>query len=191
MHIKNFFKKLRTIRKRYIVAVVTGLAIAVPVIASAGFGPSRPVFDWNNPADRVGSINGPVFNSFINTPTYGDERAFVDARDSNVPKAFADTVDVQPDQEYTVRAYVHNNANQDTNDAAHDFKGVAKNTTVRFKVLAGVANANEVTGYVSADNIAPGYPTNVYDTVKLKNDTKTFSLEYVAGSARIENNAHP
>lgn len=189
MSIKNIFNKLRTVRKRYIVAIATGLIIAVPIAAHAGFGPNRPVIDWNT--NKVGSIDGPVFNSYINTPSYGDERAFVDARDSNVPKAFSDNVDVQADKEYTVRAYVHNDANQDYNDAAHGYKSVAKNATVRFKVLSGMGNANEVTGYVSADNIAAGYPQTVYDTVKLKNDAQLFSLEYIAGSARIENNTHP
>jgi uncharacterized repeat protein (TIGR01451 family) len=192
MKMNKLFNKLKNIRKRYIVAVVTAVAIAVPAIALAGFGPNRPTFDWNNPADRVGSVNGPVFNSFINTPTYGDERAFVDAKDSANTNTggFADTVNVQPGSEYTVRAYVHNNANQDLNASG---KSVAHNVHVGFNVLPGVANGNEVTGTISADpsNIAPGFPSTVYDTVKLKNDSQAFSLQYVTGSARIENNAHP
>ena len=201
MSMKNFFKKLTSFRKRYIVAALVGLsvAVAVPLAVKAGYGPNRPVFDYSKPCnpndgdpyDRCGSLTGPVFNSFVNTPSYGDERAFVDARDSNVPKAFADTLSVEAGKEYTVRAYVHNNANQGTNDAEDNFKGIAKNTTVRFKVLEGVSTGNEVTGYVSADNVAPGFPSIVYDTVKLQNSSKPFSLEYVAGSARAETNAHP
>lgn len=183
---KKLFSKLKNIRKKYVVAVVTALAVAIPAVAIAGYGPNRPVFDWNNPADRQGSLTGPVFNSFINTPYYGNERAFVDAKDSANTNTggFADTVDVQPGKEYTIRAYVHNNANQDTNNTV----GIAKNTRLRFKILPGAANGNEVTGYITADNATPQM---VYDTVKLKNDTQLFSLDYVPGSARIENNVHP
>ncbi len=196
MNITNLFKKLKQVPKRYIVAVVAGLAIAVPIAVNAGYGPDRPVFDWNNPADRIGSAVGPVLNSFVNTPTYGDERAFVDAKNATNtnPGGFADTVDVVPGQEYTIRAYVHNNGNQDLNDAAHDFKSVATNTRVHFKVLPGVANGNEVTGYISADNAVDrnGNPLRtVFDTVKLKNDNQAFSLEYEPGSARLESNVHP
>lgn len=183
---KKLFSKLKNIRKRYVVAIVAALAVAIPAAAIAGYGPSRPTFDWNNPADRKGSMTGPVFNSFINTPQYGNEQAFVDAKDATNtnPGGFKDTVDVQAGKEYTIRAYVHNNANPETNPGV----GTAKNTRVRFNVLPGVANGNEVTGYISADNSAPKI---VYDTVKLKNDAQAFSLEYVPGSARIENNAHP
>lgn len=187
MRITKLFKKLGSLPKRYLAGIAAGLVIAIPLAVNAGYGPNRPTFDWNNPADRQGSTTGPVFNSFINTPSYGDERAFVDAKDSanTAPGGFADTVDVAADKEYTVRAYVHNNANEDTNASG---LGVAKNTRVRFKILPGLANGNEVTGYISADNATP---TMVYDTVKLKNDTQAFSLEYVPGSARLESNAHP
>jgi uncharacterized repeat protein (TIGR01451 family) len=190
MKIRNLFTKFNKVPKKYLVAAAIGLAILVPVAVKAGYGPNRPVFDWNNPAQRVGSLNGPVFNSFINTPTYGDERAFVDAKDSANTNTggFADVVTVEPGKDYTIRQYIHNNANQDTNA---DGKGVAKDVNVRFKVLPGQANGNEVTGYISASNVAAGYPGTVYDTTKLKNDNQAFELEYVPGSARIENNAHP
>ncbi len=187
MKIKTMVQKIKNLPKRYFVAAALGLAVAIPAVTLAGYGPNRPTFDWNNPADRGGSMNGPVFNSFVNTPYYGDERSFVDAKDAanTTPGGFADTVNVDSGKEYTIRAYVHNNANPGTNASG---VGVAKNTNVRFKVLSGTANGNEVTGYVSADNATPQI---VYDTVKLKNDAKAFALEYVPGSARIENNAHP
>lgn len=192
MRITKLFKKLRKLPKKYIVAIAAGLAIALPIAVHAGFGPNRPVFDWNNPADRTGSTIGPVFNSFINTPTYGDERAFVDAKEATntSPGGFADTVSVQPGKEYTVRAYVHNNANQATNNGV----GMAKNTRIKFKILPGMANGNEVTGFISADNAIDrnGNPLRtVFDTVKLKNDTQAFALQYVPGSARLESNVHP
>lgn len=190
MKIRNMFKKFSKVPKKYLVATAVALAILVPVAVNAGYGPNRPVFDWNDPAQRAGSMNGPVFNSFINTPTYGDERAFVDAKDSanTSTGGFADVVDVQPGKEYTIRQYVHNNANQGTNASG---QGVAKDVNVRFKILPGQANGNEVTGYISASNIAEGYPSTVYDTTKLKNESQAFELEYVTGSARVENNAHP
>ena len=48
--------------------------------ANAEFYPNRVPFDYNkacdptdnDPYDRCGSLDGPVFNSFINTPSRGD-----------------------------------------------------------------------------------------------------------------------
>lgn len=198
-NIRRLFTKLRTKMSRKTTIFVSSVALLVALvsgIAYAGYGPNRPVFDWNNTADRVGSLNGPVLNSFINTPVYGDERAFVDGKDSSVtqPGGFQDQIPVQAGNEYLIRMYVHNNANQTTNDAAHNYIGVAKDTKVRFKILPGMANGNEITGYISADNAIDrnGNPLRqVYDTVNLKNDKSAFELQYVKGSAKIENQAHP
>jgi hypothetical protein len=65
------------------------MILAIPVLAMA-WGPTRPTFDYNkydqsdptcraasNDHGRCGSMNGPVFNSFVNVPGYGDERNFV------------------------------------------------------------------------------------------------------------------
>lgn len=188
MSIKNTFNKLRSLPKRYTLAIATGLVIALPIIAQAGFGPNRPVFDWNNPDDRKGSLTGPVFNSFINTPTYGDERNFVRVADvvagqSPVDANFSESKTATAGKEYWIRTFVHNNANQSTNDTI----GVAKNTRVSVDIAEGTANGVDVLADITADNATP---QKVWDTATLVNDNTAFSLSYVPGSAKIYNPAH-
>src|SRR5690606_16837369 len=129
-------------------------------------------------------LNGPVFNSFINTPTYGDERNFTTASPAGTAQ-WRDGNTVTPGQEVEVRVFVHNNANVETNDEDSNFVGVARNTRVRIAIPDGVANGFDVTGYVSADNAKP---KQVYDSTPLTNANQAFDLEYVPGSAKIFNN---
>ncbi len=161
------------------VATITGAAYA-------GFSPAdRPVFDWNNPSDRKGSIAGPVFNSFVNTPDYGDERAFFDASGTAEDGTYKDVLPyVTQDEDgiITLRTYVHNNANQTTNDGV----GVAKNTKVRIDLPTGTDTMLRMRSYISASNASP---VEVSDTTELV-DTKSFSIEYVPGSAKIFNGNH-
>ncbi len=185
MSMKNLFNKLRNAPKRYVAAIAVGLAIALPVAVSAGFGPNRPTFDWNNPDDRKGSLTGPVFNSFINTPTYGDERNFVRvaevvAGQSPVQANFSETKTATAGKEYWVRTFVHNNANQSTNNGV----GVAKNTRVSVEIASGTANGVDVLADITADNATP---SKVWDTATLVNDSKAFSVAYVPGSAKLYN----
>src|SRR3982751_4507845 len=91
--------------------VAATMALAIPVVAFAGYSPSnRPTFTCSAPT----VCNGPdhvVFNSFTNAPNYGDERAFLDSKDAANAAAggFADSVSVHDGEEILVRAYVHNN----------------------------------------------------------------------------------
>lgn len=198
--ILNITKQIFKVSRAKITATF-GVAAAIAVISIgagvyAGYGPTRPVYDWNNSAEKTGSTQGPVLNSFINTNVYGDERAFVDAKDSSVTTSggFADQVPVTLGKEYTVRLYVHNNANPSINGNNVSGKGVAKNAKVKVKILPGMANGQGITGYIHADNGLDknGAPlTDVYDTVDLRNTSTQFSVQYVPGSARIENAAHP
>ncbi len=181
MKLSNTINRIKKINKKVLILAAVFAAIAIPVTVRAAWGPDRPVFDWNNPADRKGSTTGPVFNSFINTPTYGDERNFTTASPAN-QAVWRDEVAVQPGQEYDVRVFVHNNANQDTNASG---VGVAKNTRVRVALPSGYANGFDVAGYVSADNAKPQM---VYDSAALRNNNQTFALSYVPGSAKIYNN---
>ncbi len=218
------FKSLKKVfnknPKTFVAAVAVGLLIAVPSVVMAGFGPDRPTFDYNkydaadktckaasNDHGRCGSMNGPVFNSFVNTPTYGDERNFAriseatpgdtNPNDNN----FSETSTATAGKEYWVRTFVHNNANQTTNcfeadlvaDAngdlsckviRNDAPGIAHNTKVRVDFDKGTANGIDIGAYVSADN---ANPKEVWDTTTLVNDNQAFNIEYVAGSARLYN----
>lgn len=192
--IKDYFSRINKRTKLLLssLIVISGIvgAVSVATIALAAWGPSRPTYDYNKPCDtadadiydRCGSLTGPVFNSFVNTPSYGDERNFVTGSPAGAAAWTGENMDVTPGQEYEVRAYVHNNANQSTNANG---SGVARNTRVRFYLPTGQANGFDVAGYISADNATPA---RVYDTVTLKNNAQAFSLDFVEGSARIYNN---
>lgn len=174
-----------------VLGFVTALGFGVK-FAVAEFYPDRTPFDYSKPCDptdsdiydRCGSLTGPVFNSFINTPSYGDERAFVDARRSDQTSGDDIYKNVLPDvtegsKEVVVRMYVHNNANQSTNESG---LGVAKNTKVRVSVPTGTSQALRTRGYVTADNAAM-----VEDTVDFTAN-KEFSVSYVPGSATLYDN---
>lgn len=190
----TMFTFIKKHSKKLALSVVAITAIAIPVAVYAGYGPVRPTYNWNNPADRGGSLNGPVFNSFINTPTYGDERnhariADVVANQSPNQADFKETETADAGKTYWVRTFVHNNANQTTNNGV----GVAQNTRVKVKIAEGVANGVDVMSYVSADNAInkDGQPMRtIWDTATLSNSSRAFEVAYVPGSAILYNVAH-
>ncbi len=187
---KNIFNnsKAKTLVLAGIIAVGTGFGIGA---VQAEFYPDRQPFDYSIPCDatdsniydRCGSLTGPVFNSFINTPSYGDERAFADARRSDQTAA-GSYENVLPDvnkgvKEVVIRTYVHNNANQSTNASG---QGIATGTKVRIDLPEANSNVLRARSYISADNAAL-----VEDTVDLTG-TENFRVEYVPGSAKLYNN---
>lgn len=215
MRISNLFKKIRQMPKRYLAAVAVVAVIGLPLAARAGFGPDRPTFDWNNNpggcdllanrGDRCGSIS-PVFNSFINTPSYGDERNFtriaeVTPGQSPTDASYAETQSAQPGKEYWVRTLVHNDANQNlnctpehrdpaTNDCTQidpGSPGIATGTTVSLEIPSGVVIGVDLTTRVNATNSTP---TSVWDTATLANSNQAFSVTYQQGSAVLYNGVH-
>lgn len=197
MKLFNKFKNvlIRVPRKSVMTIVSLMLLVATPIAvktALAEFYPARPTFDYNKPCnpnnndpyDRCGSLTGPVFNSFINTPSYGDERSFLDARRSDQTAA-GSYKDVLPNvtegsKEIVVRMYVHNNANKDTNST----NGVAKNTKVHILLPTGTSQTLRARGYIRADNATP---VQVEDTVDFTAGEE-FSVSYVPGSAKLFDN---
>ena len=197
MKLFNKFKKLSSKSKLIVTSLMLCAAVGVPVAVHAGFFPDRPTYDYNkydpnnlncdDPNNiaaqdgRCGSMNGPVFNSFINTPSYGDERYFVDGRRTDQPaSSTADTIkDVtEGSHQLTIRMYVHNNANQDTNASG---KGIAHNTKVSLELPKVSGSALQAVGAITADNAAPH---EVTDTVYMT-ASRPFHVSYVPGSARL------
>lgn len=191
--IRESFRKLSKTAVITIAAlgILAGIGVAAKLV-TAEFYPNRTPFDYSKPCnpnddnkyDRCGSLTGPVFNSFINTPSYGDERAFVDARRSDQNSGGDLYKNVLPNvtegsKEVVVRMYVHNNANQSTNASG---LGVAKNAKVRVFVPTATSQALRARGYISADNAA-----TVEDTVDFTAN-KAFSVAYVPGSAKLFDN---
>ncbi|MEO8785071.1 MAG: hypothetical protein ABI221_01990 [Candidatus Saccharimonadales bacterium] len=188
--IKKFVKN----HKIAAAAATAAILLVAPLGVKAAWGPGRPVYDYNKAPlngstcvaaddtayNRCGSMTGPVFNSFTNTPSYGDERDFVQVS-PNGSQNFTDDVTAKPGDTISVRVYVHNNANQNTNESG---LGIAKNTNVRVYLPTGSANGFDIAGYVSASNAKQA---RVYDTGRVTDAGQKVSLSYVPGSAKIYN----
>jgi len=204
----TYVKKFR--RAAMLSLVVVAVLAMVPAMVFA-FGPDRPTFDYNKAPvngstctsadeaahDICGSLTGPVFDSFVNTPGYGDEESFVtiaqapDGNTNPVGDNFSHTLTAVPGQSYWLRIYVHNNANQGKNCSADHLDangdctqldagspGIATNTHVQLAFNQGQANGQDLKAYISADNA-----DKVWDEATLTNDANQFSLAYVPGSA--------
>lgn len=195
-------RALRSFSLKAKLATIVAAGVAVSSAAAlAGYSPDRPTFDYNKAPlngtsctaaddaqrNRCGSMDGPVLNSFVNTPNYGDERAFFDARMSD-QSAYKDVLQYPTDgtKEVVLRTYVHNNANTATNST----NGTATGAKVRIDIPTGTETALRTRSYISIDKAAAGFPTEVTDTAELV-DTKAFSIKYKAGSAKIYNAASP
>ena len=114
-----------------------------------------------------------------------DERNFVAARDASTGNNGAKNVwqnneiTVEEGKTYIVRLYVHNN-NPKGKDA------VAKNVTVNFSLGTVVSNEQRVDGYINSSNATP---SKYWDDVVFKaKGGRKFYLDYVEGSALLENN---
>ena len=121
-----------------------------------------------------------TFNSISDNPALGgDEKNFVGARrvdsDSNVWNA--NTIAAEDGERYYIRMHVHNNNPGGDN-------ALAKDTAVRFDIAEGSGTEVEVQGFITSSNASPA---EYYDSVRFTSDT-AFHLEYVPGSAFIENN---
>ena len=143
---------------------------------SDGGRPSYTTDEVNNGAlgERI------TFNSISDNPALGgDEKNFVSARqvDSDSEVWNANTIAAEDGEKYYIRMYVHN-------DNPGGKNAVAKDTAVRFDVAKGSGTEVEVQGFITSSNASPA---EYYDSVRFTSDT-AFHLEYVSGSAFIENN---
>lgn len=175
--------KLRLPSRRFaaLAAMITA-AIALPAILHA-WGPSdRQTFTMDSPADHV------AFNSITDSEKYGDETNFVQVRNFTDNGDFVEQVDLQPGKEYEVFIMYHNNASDTLNDAAHDYKGIAKGAFMRADLPASVSAGQNarLTGYVGAENATPG---QVWDEAYAKNTSQgDINLRIVPQSAKITSN---
>ena len=114
-----------------------------------------------------------------------DERNFVAARDASTGNKGVDNVwqnneiTVEEGKTYIVRLYVHNNNPKGD-------KAVAKDTSVNFSLGTVVSKEQRVDGYINSSNAKP---SKYWDDVVFKSaDGRKFYLDYVEGSALLENN---
>lgn len=151
---------------------------------TAGWGDS----DGGRPSYTLEEINKGVladkivFNSISNS-VIGDEKNFVGARENtgtNADKSNiwqGEEITVEDGKEYFVRLYVHNNnPNGET--------ATAENVRVAFDVPTETGKDIPVSGSICSDNASPN---KYYDGVVFHAE-QDFHLEYIEGSAIIENN---
>ena len=159
-------------------AMVTAVLVAIIVPAALhAWGPDRPTYTIDNPANHV------TFDSITDNPQYGDERNFVRIKDASADDStFTDNINLQSGHEYQVYVYYHNNAASNLNDSG---VGIAKNVMLRMEMPDVIkANASgDINGYISASNATPG---TVYDSATMNAGTDT-ALRFVPGSATINN----
>jgi uncharacterized repeat protein (TIGR01451 family)/LPXTG-motif cell wall-anchored protein len=167
---------IRRAPKRFTAGVLMVAAAIIIPAAVFAWGPSRPTYTIQDPADHI------TFNSITNNPNYGDERNFVTIKDTANQNAggWTDDITVQNGKEYYVRMYVHNNA-------AADLNLVAQNVMAQFNVPDHSAKKIQIDGYLSASNATP---TEVWDQAIFHGDSN-FKLQYVTGSASYTNNKFP
>ena len=165
-------KKLINFIKNH--SIISG-SILVAAVAPAlvwAWGPSRPSFTIEKPADYI------TFNSITNNPVIGgDEKDFVGIREVGSNAKWTNNMKVQNGKEYYVRMSVHNNA-------ASNLNLVAENVVAKLNVPTTTAKNVTVQGQISASNAKPN---TVWDEATFSSDND-FNLAYVAGSALFENN---
>ncbi len=165
-------KKLINFIKNH--SIISG-SILVAAVAPAlvwAWGPARPSFTIEKPADYI------TFNSITNNPVIGgDEKDFVGIREVGSNAKWTNNMKVQNGKEYYVRMYVHNNA-------ASNLNLVAENVVAKLNVPTTTAKNVTVQGQISASNAKPN---TVWDEAAFSSDND-FNLAYVAGSALFENN---
>jgi len=162
-------------KKLTAVLAMIAAAIVIPAALFA-WGPSRPTYTIEHPADHV------TFNSITNNPSHGDERNFVQVRDANAGnETYADQISLTAGHEYVVYVYYHNNA-------AANLNLNATGSYVKMEIPAVVdkgSNGTKAVGYVGATN---ANPTQVWDDISFSNKTSgDIVLRYVPGSATIHN----
>lgn len=174
---KKLFAAIQRAPKRAASLMVIAAAVIVPAALFA-WGPDRPTFTKANPAPYV------TFNSITDATPHGDERNFVQIKEASASSAtYGENVTLQPGKEYQVYVYYHNNAASNLNDAAHNYKGIAKDAFMRVQMPASVKAGEKarITGFVGASNANPG---EVWDEA-YGTSASNVSLRYVADSAVI------
>jgi len=177
---KKLIAAIRRAPKRAAALAVVAAAVLVPAGLFA-WGPDRPTFTVEHPAPYV------TFNSITNNAQHGDERNFVQIKDSAASdSAYTEDVPLQAGKDYTVFVFYHNNASSNLNDAAHNYQGIAKDAFMRVQMPASVKAGEKarITGFVGASN---ANPTQVWDEA-YGSASGNYALSFVPGSATIHNN---
>lgn len=119
-----------------------------------------------------------VLNSISDNPTVGNELYFVQARlDGSNDLWNSNELTVEDGKTYVVRMYVHNNSPLGTD-------AIMKDVKANFHVPTETGKSTKISGTIYSSNATP---KSVWDDVVFKSNAN-FHLEYISGSAKIENN---
>ena len=166
--------------KRIILGVsVTISYIFISLQCVLAWGPERPTYTMENPADHV------TFNSITNNSAIGDEREFVRIVDKAAGGKYVTEMEIEANKDYEVYIYYHNNASSTYNTKKYDYRGVAYNTKLATDFPSKLAAGER--GQVYASISSPtATPEKVWDEafITAKED---MTLHYVTGSAKIHN----
>ena len=160
-----------------------GLAVALtaglPLAGASAWGPERPTYTNENPADHA------TFNSITNNPVFGDERDFVRIQEKGSDEAYTSDLTVEPGKQYEVIIYYHNNASATYNSAEYDYVGMAYNTklTSTFPTELGAGEREMVSAIIKADGAEP---EAVWDEAYVT-ASEDMTLHFVTGSAKLYN----
>lgn len=152
---------------------------SLPDMLSA-WGPSRPTYTVQQILD--GSLgNNIVFNSIRDTVGYGDERGFLNIRDTSCTEVgvgcWKHSIEVQQGHTYEVRMYVHNNS-------PYGVSRTATNVNVVAAVDGTLGASQWITGFIRSNNAV--YP-QTWDDINLYADS-AFSIDTVPNQVTYFNN---
>ena len=154
---------------------------------NTGWGPSRPLFTMNHPADH------PTLDS-ITDGEVGDERGFLVVKD-NADKAsggWCRTLHVHDGEVMLMRMYAENSAGDELGAPNGKGEGVATDVRLRLQVDAisdggKAASAQRISAFLSANNTVP---EEIYNTIGLAAD-HPFTVDTIEGSGSLYSNAFP
>ncbi len=180
-------KVQKTITAVAALGVVAGVSIAFNATKTDAWGDNGGGRQGYTKAQIESGVLGDkvVFNS-ITDGTIGDERNFVGAREDNGNNGSANVwngneITVEDGKTYVVRMYVHNNS-------PLGYDAIAENVKAAFAISEKSAAENAITGYITSSNATP---SQYWDSVVFKSSNgQKFTLDYVEGSALVENNGY-
>lgn len=178
------------------IAGVGGIASIPAIVSAVDNSYTRPLYTQKEidegALDYLMDQGKVTFNSiFDQNARFYDETNFVGARVDDGDEGENNkwehlSINAVDGETYVVRAFVHNNAISDETNWKNDGRGVAHNTKVSFNIPQTSDSEIKVHGIVNASNAVP---QEVFDSVKFKSKNgQKFHLEYVYGSALLENN---
>lgn len=164
------------------ISLALGLAAVMPLVTGSSvmaWGPERPTYTMESPADHA------TFNSITNNAALGDERDFVRIVEVDSGNSFTSELELEPDKEYAVYIYYHNDASETFNDAAHSYAGVARDARVisYFPDSIAAGERKQIDGIITASNADP---KTVWDEAYITAQ-EDLIIKYVEGTARIYN----